>query len=137
MKGYLVSLMMVLTLAMWVDARPAPPKPDFVVSDIVTLPDQFIHVKLHNRSGANCAVLPKIKEKIFLVIYVNNVKRAEYKIKYMNPKLFKPNGKILFRTNFRKQKGLRIKAVVNHLKIIPESNFSNNTKEKIFSSPAP
>jgi hypothetical protein len=139
MKGLLVLLMTVLTMftVMWGKTVTAAPKPDFVVPDIVTQPDQFVHVILHNRSGVNCTIRPKLKEKIFLVLYINNVKRAEYKLKYLNPKLFKPNGKIRFRTNFRKQKGLKLRVVVNPLKIMQESNFSNNTKEKIITAPVP
>ena len=119
-------------LVMWccVGGLAAQQKPDFIVSDIVVKPDQFIHIKLQNRSQVNAQVPETIKEKIFLTIYINTIKRAEYKLKYMDQKLFKPKSTILFRTNFRKQKGLRIKVEVNPLKIIPESNFLNNTLTK-------
>lgn len=119
-------------LVMWCCAGglAAQQKPDFIVSDIVVKPDQFIHIKLQNRSPVNVQVPGTIKEKVFLSIYNNNIKRAEYKLKYMDQKLFKPKGTILFRTNFRMQKGLRIKVEVNPLKIIPESNFLNNTLSK-------
>jgi hypothetical protein len=113
-----------------VNGLAARQKPDFIVSDIVVKPDQFIHIKLQNRSRVNVKVPEKIKEKIFLTIYINTIKRAEYKLKYMDQKLFKPKSTILFRTNFRKQKGLRIKVEVNPLKIIPESDFLNNTLSK-------
>jgi hypothetical protein len=109
-------------------------KPDFVVSDIVVLKDRFIHIKLQNRSARDFRVTPGIKEKIFLVIYINNIKRAEYKVKYIDAKLFKKKSTILFRTNFRIQRELKIKVEINRLKIIPESNFKNNTLIKRFAS---
>jgi len=101
-------------------------KPDFIAADIMVEADQFIHIKLQNKSSVNYPITPELNEKIFLTIYINNIKRAEYKIKYIDPKLFKPKGTILFRTNFRMQKGLLIKVEINPLKVIPESDFLNN-----------
>jgi len=109
-----------------VDLLTANDKPDFIAADITVEADQFIHIKLQNKSTANYSVIPELNEKIFLTIYINNIKRAEYKIKYIDPKLFKPKGNILFQTNFRMQKGLEIKVEVNPLKVIPESDFLNN-----------
>jgi hypothetical protein len=100
--------------------------PDFIAADIMVEADQFIHIKLQNKSTVNYSITPELNEKIFLTIYINNIKRAEYKIKYIDPKLFKPKGTILFRTNFRMQKGIDIKVEVNPLKVIPESDFLNN-----------
>jgi hypothetical protein len=107
-------------------------KPDFIAADIIVEADQFIHIKLQNKSTVSYTITPELKEKIFLTIYINNIKRAEYKIKYIDLKLFKPKGTILFRTNFRMQKGLIIKVQVNRLKVIPESDFLNNQLEKQF-----
>ncbi|UCH94368.1 MAG: hypothetical protein JSV88_29430 [Candidatus Aminicenantes bacterium] len=107
-------------------------KPDFVVPGIVVQADQFIHIKLKNKSTTHYPITPELKEKIFLTIYINNIKRAEYKIKYIDPKLFKSGGTILFPTNFRMQKGLNIKVEINRLKVIPESDFSNNKLIKKF-----
>lgn len=101
-------------------------KPDFIAADITVKADQFIHIKLQNKSTVNYSITPELKEKIFLTIHINNIKRAEYKIKYIDPKLFKSKGIIFFRTNFRMQKGLIIKVEVNRLKVIPESDFLNN-----------
>ncbi|MCP5106686.1 MAG: hypothetical protein GY950_25100 [bacterium] len=106
--------------------------PDFTVSDIIAKHDNFIHIKLQNRSPFAADIKPELKEKIFLTIFINNIKRSEYKLKYMDKNLFKPNGTILFRTNFRMPKGatLKIKAKINPKKIIKETNFLNNTLEK-------
>ncbi len=110
-------------------------KPDFIAADIMVKADQFIHIKLQNKSTVNYSVTEELKEKIFLTIYINNIKRAEYKIKYIDLNLFKPKGTILFRTNFRMQKGLNIKVEVNPLKVIPESNFLNNQLVKQLNDP--
>lgn len=113
-----------------IEVLTAANKPDFVVGDIKVMKDKFIYIKLRNRSGSDFKVTPAIKEKIFLAIYINNIKRAEYKVKYIDPKLFKKKGAILFRTNFRIRTGLKIKVEINRLKIIPETDFSNNTLTK-------
>jgi hypothetical protein len=118
-----------------VDHLTANDKPDFIAADIIVKVDHFIHIKLQNKSAVNYSITPELKEKVFLTIYINNIKRAEYKIKYIDPKLFKPKGTILFRTNFRVQKGLNIKVEVNRLKVIPESDFLNNQLVKQLNYP--
>jgi len=115
-----------------VDNLTANDKPDFIAADITLKEDQFIYIKLQNKSSVNYSITPELNEKIFLTIYINNIKRAEYKIKYIDLNLFKPKGTILFRTNFRMQKGLDIKVEVNRLKVIPESDFLNNQLVKQF-----
>jgi hypothetical protein len=106
--------------------------PDFTAADILSQKDNFIYIKLRNLSPHSVQVTSQQKEKIFLIIFINNIKRAEYKLKYMDKKLFTPKGVILLRSNFRLQKGkdLKVKAMVNPLKIIQETNFLNNTREK-------
>jgi hypothetical protein len=108
----------------------ADARPDFAVTDILVMQDRFIHIKLSNRSAAGYPITPALKEKVFLTIYINNLKRAEYKIKYIDPKLFKKRGTILFRTNFRLQKSLKVTVEINRLKVIPENDFSNNRLTK-------
>ncbi len=106
--------------------------PDFTVIDIIAKKDNFIYIKLQNLSIHDFPVTPGLKEKIFLTIFINNVKRSEYKLKYIDKKLFLKKSAILFRTNFRMRKGLNLKVKVqlNRLRIIHESNFLNNTLEK-------
>jgi hypothetical protein len=129
-------LLILITLCLCgVDHLTANDKPDFIAAEITVKTDQFIHIKLQNRSTVNYSITPELKEKIFLTIYINDIKRAEYKIKYIDPKLFKPKGTILFRTNFRMQKGLNIKVEVNRLKVIPESDFLNNQLVKQLNYP--
>ena len=106
--------------------------PDFTVADIIAKKDNFIYIKLQNLSIHDFQVTPDLKEKIFLTIFINNVKRTEYKLKYINKKLLMKKSTILFRTNFRMRKGLdlKVKVQLNILKIIHESNFLNNILEK-------
>jgi len=125
MRKNLLFFFIVLCLC-GVESLEARGKPDFIVSDIVVSKDKFIHIKLQNRSVYDFPVTQKIKEKIFLTIYINNIKRAEYKVKYLNPKLFKKKSTLFFHTNFRLKKGLKMKVEINRLKIIPESNYLNN-----------
>lgn len=109
--------------------------PDFTVTDVFAKKDNFIYIELQNLSPHNvnhAEITPGMKEKIFLTIFIDNIKRSEYKLKYIDDKLFKKKSTILFRTNFRTQKGLElnVKGHVNPLKIIGETNFFNNTLEK-------
>lgn len=104
--------------------------PDFVVGDIIAKSDGFIHIKLENRSPYDCPLKPALDEKIFLTLYIDGLKRAEYKLKYIDKKLFKRNGVVFFRTNFRAQANLKIKVDVNKAKIFSEANFLNNTLQK-------
>lgn len=104
--------------------------PDFIVSRILIGNNNFIYIELKNRSTQNCKITPELNEKIFLTIYINNIKRAEYKLKYINKKLFEKNSTILFRTNFRLKNQLNIKVEINIKRIIPESNFLNNILNK-------
>lgn len=107
---------------------------DFVISDILVLHQDFIYIKIENRSSIPVLSSPEQLNKPFLVIYINNIKRAEYKFKYMDQRLFLPNSSINFRTNFRAQGNLQIKAEINGIKLIPESNYQNNIFIKVITS---
>ncbi len=129
-KIYLLFLLLIGCAALNADTLP-----DFTVTDVFAKQDNFIYIKLQNLSphGLNpTQITPGIKEKIFLTIYIDNIKRSEYKLKYMDKRLFGKKSTILFRTNFRTQKGLElnVKAHVNPLKLIGETNFFNNTLGK-------
>jgi hypothetical protein len=127
------TLLFLLVLCVYgLSAPVAGDKPDFIAVDILVQADQFIHIKLQNKSAGDCVIPPELKEKIFLTIYINNIKRADYKIKYIDSKLFKAKGTILFPTNFRVQKGLNIAVEINPLKVIPESDYLNNKRVKRF-----
>lgn len=105
--------------------------PDFKVTDILVHIDKFIYIKIDNNSNFNFQLKPELNEIIFLTIYINKLKRAEYKLKYIDKKLFTSNSTIFFKTNFRAQPNLNIKVEINIKKIIPESNYLNNFMEKI------
>ena len=115
---------------------PGASTPDFRVSDIFILNDQFIVVKLENISGETWNLTPETKEHVFLTIYIDQIKRAEYKAKYVDSTLFLPNSLILFKTNFRAFQTLRIRAEINRDRLIPESDYRNNTLEKNLSPSA-
>jgi hypothetical protein len=103
---------------------------DFAVTGIQAGADGFVYVELKNKTNEDILLSPELKEKVFLVIYINNLKRAEYKIKYLDPKLFKKQGVVMLRTNFRVQKPIDVRAEVNPLKAIPEVNLSDNRLAK-------
>jgi hypothetical protein len=103
---------------------------DFAVESIQIPANGFIHIKLANRSAAAVALSPQILEKTFVTVYINNIRRAEYKVKYIDRRLFQPQGRILLRTNFRIQGQQRIKIVCNQQRIFKEINFHNNILEK-------
>lgn len=106
---------------------------DFKVADIILRPDRFVYIKLQNISNTPVTIKPGIKEKVFLIIYLDGVKRTGYKLKYFQKRLFRRRGTLLFRTNFRpppKGKTLRVKAHINPLKILGEKNYRNNILEK-------
>lgn len=105
-------------------------QPDFIITEIIAKPNQFIYLKLMNRSNISVKISQEQKEKIFIVIYINQIKRTEYKLKYIDAKLFQKNSTILMRTNFRFTTPIRMKIEINKARLIPESNYKNNALVK-------
>lgn len=112
---------------------PAPPaKPDFKPGDILILADRFLAVRLQNDSGIVCTLDERNRECIMLVIYINGIRRAEYKAKYLDPTLFQPHSSVIVRTNFRiTADPLHIRAIVNPNRSLAEDRFQNNALEKV------
>lgn len=104
--------------------------PDFKISDILVLPDGFIALKIENSSSQDIVLPAPLRESIFLSLAINGVKRAEYKSKAIDPTIFLKNSFIIFKTNFRVGRPLKIRVEVNAGKIIPETDLSNNILEK-------
>jgi len=104
--------------------------PDFKINDILVLQDGFIALKIENSSSQDCQLPANVRDRIFLSLAINGVKRAEYKIKAMDPTIFLKSSFIVFKTNFRAGQPLKIRVEVNVEKAIPESDFSNNVLEK-------
>jgi hypothetical protein len=104
--------------------------PDFKINDILVLQDGFIALKIENSSSQDCRLPANVQDKIFLSLAINGVKRAEYKIKAMDPTIFLKSSFIVFKTNFRAGQPLKIRVEVNVEKAIPESDFNNNVLEK-------
>jgi hypothetical protein len=110
--------------------------PDFRVSDIFVLNDKFIAITLENISGEKWNLTTETKEQIFLTVYIDQIKRAEYKAKYIDPTLFLPKSRVLFKTNFRLFRPLGIRVEINRDRLIPESEYQNNSLEKLLSPSA-
>ena len=104
--------------------------PDFKINDVLLLQDGFIALKIENSSSQDCLLPETVRDRIFLSLAINGVKRAEYKIKAMDPTIFLKSSFIIFKTNFRAGKPLKIRVEVNGEKAIPESDFNNNVLEK-------
>ena len=120
-------------LAMLSSRTPGAATPDFRVSDIFVLNDKFIAVTLENISGEQWNLTPETREQIFLTVYIDQIKRAEYKAKYIDPMLFLPKSRILFKTNFRLFRPLGIRVEINRDRLIPEPDYQNNSLEKTLS----
>lgn len=119
-----------LFLLLALNILPAAEMPDFRVSDILVLQDGFIALKIENSALQDYAVPPQLMDRIFLTLAINNIKRAEYKIKTMDPTIFLKKSFIVFKTNFRAGQTLTIRVEVNWEKVIPESDFNNNFLQK-------
>jgi hypothetical protein len=109
---------------------PAGELPDFKIGDIMVLQDGFITLKIENSSTRDYALPPESQDRVFLSLAINGVKRAEYKIKAIDPTIFLRRSFIMFKTNFRAGQPLRMRVEVNGEKAVPESDFNNNILEK-------
>jgi hypothetical protein len=124
MKKLLLSLLLALNVLVSADL------PDFRTSDILVLQDGFIALKIENSAARDHAPMPQAREKVFLSLAINGIKRAEYKVKAMDPTIFLRHSFIVFKTNFRAGQPLRIRVELNGEKAVPEADFSNNILEK-------
>ena len=119
-----------LLLLLALRVLPAGEWPDFKISDILVLQDGFIALKIENSAMKDFALPAASRDRIFLTLAINGVKRAEYKFKAIDTTIFLKNSFIVFKTNFRAGQPLRIRVEVNGEKAVPESDFSNNVLEK-------
>ncbi|MBN2346672.1 MAG: hypothetical protein JXO51_09815 [Candidatus Aminicenantes bacterium] len=104
--------------------------PDFKVGDIIVVENGFIALKIENSSPYGVHLSPSTQERVFLGIAINGIKRAEYKVKAVDPTIFQGSSMIMLKTNFRVGQPLRIRVEVNGGKAVPESDFANNILEK-------
>ena len=100
--------------------------PDFTVTKFITSQTGFLHIQLENLSQHAVTIKEEWREKTFLTLYINRIKRAEFTFKHLDPALFKKNGSIVHRTNFRTGKPMTITVKINHDRLIPESSYFNN-----------
>ena len=110
--------------------------PDFKTSGVLLVHDGFIALKIENSSPGDWVPTAADRDKVFISLSINGVKRAEYQVKSVDPTIFLGNSLIVFKTNFRVITPLRIRVALNEEKALPESDFSNNILE-IDLQPAP
>jgi len=101
---------------------------NFSINRILINENGFIFIELKNNSTQDYKI--KNPNNIFLSIYINNIKRAEFSTKYINKSFFRPNSILLFKTNFKSIGSFIIKAVINEKRLIKESNYNDNILEK-------
>lgn len=111
-------------------------KPDFRTSGVLLVQDGFIALKIENSSPRDWMPTAADRDKVFISLFINGIKRAEYQVKSVDPTIFLGHSLIVFKTNFRVITPLRIRVVCNGERALPESDFSNNTLE-IEMKPAP
>ncbi len=102
---------------------------NFSIEDIVTKNDGFVYLKLKNNSNEIYYV--KNPDDIFLTLYINNIKRAEFKIKYISQNFFFPDQTLYFKTNFKAIGSFKIKVIINKYKKIKETKYTDNSIEKV------
>ncbi len=111
-------------------AVPPAALPDFRVTDILVLNDRFLAIKMENVSAAGCPPAARQLDGVMLTLYINGIRRAEFKASYLDPLLFKPRSHVLLRTNFRIGGPLVIRAEINPDRLCAEAQTANNTLEK-------
>jgi len=122
-------LIVILTILAAVGAFACPPA-DFAITDIKLGPEGFLEIHIANRSAEIHEPANKENEKTFLTITIEDVRRAEYKLKYMPLHLFQPLGKVTWKTNFRLGWSVRVHAQVKLPPLIPETRIEDNRLTK-------
>ncbi len=117
-------------LLLALSSLPGEDLPDFKIGDVLVLSDGFIALKIENASSRDLVLPLSCRERIFLSLAINGVKRAEYKFKSIDPTIFLQRSFIVFKTNFRIGNPLRLRVELNGEKAVPESDFTNNVLEK-------
>lgn len=107
---------------------PAGDLPDFRAG-VLVLPDGFIALKIENAATQDWVPPEALRGKVFISLAINGIKRAEYLVKAVDPAVFRKQGRIVFKTNFRAAQSLRIRVELNPERAIPETDLGNNTLE--------
>jgi hypothetical protein len=117
-------------LLLALSSLPGEDLPDFKIGDVLVLPDGFIALKIENGSSRDLILPPSCRERVFLSLAINGVKRAEYRFKSIDPIIFLQSSFIVFKTNFRIGNPLKLRVELNGEKAVLESDFNNNVLEK-------
>lgn len=104
--------------------------PNFRVGDILVLADGFIALKIENTAAQDYALPPAARDKVFISLSINGVKRAEYLAKAVDPAIFRQHSFIVFKTNFRAGLPQTIRVIVNGEGTVPETDRKDNILEK-------
>ena len=108
--------------------QPAGDLPDFRAG-ILVLPDGFIALRIENASASDWPPPAELRDRVFVSLAINGIKRAEYLVKAIDPALFCRQGQVVFKTNFRAVQPLRIRVEINPERVIPEADLGNNACE--------
>lgn len=108
--------------------RPAADLPDFRAG-VLVLPDGFIALRIENASANGWLPPAELRDRVFVSLAINGIKRAEYLVKAIDPAVFRPHGQIVFKTNFRAVQPLRIRVELNPERVIPEADLGNDACE--------
>lgn len=123
----LITILLVLAGIQVYASTPA----DFAITDIKLGPEGFLEVHLANRLAKPQETTDTDKEKVFLTIAIEDIRRAEYKLKYMPRSLFEPLGRAIWTTNFRPARPVRVYAEVNLPPVILETRSEDNRMTRV------
>lgn len=127
MKKYLY-LALVIILGARISAA------DFKIEDMKIGDEGFLIISLANADHQPVHVTEEQKNKTFLVVYIDDLRRAEYKLKYIPESLFAARGRAEWKTNFRLDANARVRAEINLPPIISEIRLRDNRMDKSFHS---
>jgi hypothetical protein len=104
--------------------------PNFKASDALVLQDGFIALKIENAATRDYPLPEAARNRVFISLAINGVKRAEYLAKAVDPAIFLQRSLIVLKTNFRADRRLRIRVVVNPENALPDADPGDNVLEK-------
>ena len=104
--------------------------PNFKASDVLVLQDGFIALKIENTASGDFVLPAAARNRVFISLAINGVKRAEYLAKAVDAAIFLRRSLIVLKTNFRADRPLRIRVVLNPENALPDSDPADNVLER-------
>ena len=108
---------------------------DFAVQDMKIGREGFLIISLENLTPRAVHFPEELKEKVFLTISIDGLRRAEYKLKYMPGTLFASHGKAEWKTNFRLRVRARVRVEMNIPTVIDETRLHDNRMDRTIQPP--